>query len=280
MPGSAASRGDRPVNMPYCCRTGVGVYIPTMTPKEATFRHKIIAEQLMAQIRKGVYPVGGLLPPELELCAHFDASRHTVRQALRTLTERGLIVRRASKGSVVVAKNEPAIFVRPAEAMAATMSGRSDVVRTVVDHQSLVATRKLATLLGCPPGTPWFRIDAVSRSQGETAPLSSAELYVLPAYAGILDRVTHTRTRVSDAILERYDEIIERVQIEVFAGPMPISFARRLKKRPGSPCLTVIRRYTGRADAMFEVSVTVYPAEQHVYLMELRREKSATWPAG
>jgi DNA-binding GntR family transcriptional regulator len=166
-----------------------------MTQGKATFRHKIIAEKLVADIRKGSYPIGSQLPPELALCERFAASRHTVRQALRTLTERGLIVRRASTGSVVVAKIEPAIFVQPADAMAATMSGRSDVVRTVVGHQSLVANRKLATLLACKPGTPWFRIDAVSRSQGETAPLSSAELYVMPAYAGILDLVTRTRTR-------------------------------------------------------------------------------------
>jgi DNA-binding GntR family transcriptional regulator len=108
-------------------------------------------------------------------------------------------------------------------------------------------------------------------------PVSSAELYVIPAYAGIADRAARSRTRISDLVLEMFDEVIERVQVEVFAGPMPASFARRLKKRAGSPSLTVIRRYTGRNDAIFEVSVTVYPADQHVYLMELRRQKSAGW---
>jgi DNA-binding GntR family transcriptional regulator len=231
----------------------------------------------MRDIRKGIYPIGGLLPPELDLCDRFAASRHTVRQALRTLTERGLILRRASTGSIVVAKIEPAIFVQSAEAMAATMSGRSDVVRTVVAHQSVTANRKLAALLNCQAGTAWFRIDAVSYSQGTSIPVSSAELYVLPAYAGIAERAAQSRIRISDLVLEMYDEVIERVQVEVFAGPMPASFARRLKKRAGSPSLTVIRRYTGRNDAIFEVSVTVYPAEQHVYLMELRRQKSAAW---
>jgi GntR family transcriptional regulator len=251
-----------------------------MTQAKAAFRHKIIAEQLMTDIRKGVHPVGSLLPPELALCDRFAASRHTVRQALRTLTERGLILRRASTGSVVVAKIEPAIFVQSAEAMAATMSGRSDVVRTVVGQHSVSASRKLAGLLNCKPGTAWFRIDAVSHAQGSLVPVSSAELYVIPAYAGIADRAARSRTRISDLILDMFDEVIERMQVEVFAGPMPASFARRLKKRAGSPSLTVIRRYTGRADAIFEVSVTVYPAEQHVYLMELRRQKNATWASG
>src|SRR5580692_1110234 len=128
MPGRAARWSRRRELLPTRGR----VYIRSMTQGKATFRHKIIAEQLMADIRKGAHPIGGLLPPELDLCDRFDASRHTVRQALRTLTERGLIVRRASTGSVVVAKIEPAIFVQSAEAMAATMSGRSDVVRSVV----------------------------------------------------------------------------------------------------------------------------------------------------
>ncbi len=256
-----------------------GVYTGRMTQGKATFRHKIIAEQLMAEIRAGTYPVGSLLPPELELCRRLDASRHTVRQALRAVTERGLIVRRASAGSVVVARNEPQIFVQAADPMAASMSGRSDVARTIVGHAQVVATRRLAPLLNCAVGTAWLRIDAVYHSRGVTAPLSSAELYVAEAYADIVAHPARARMRVSDMVLDMFDEVIERVQVEVFAGPMPASHARRLKKRPGSQGLTVIRRYTGRADTIFEVSVTVYPAEQRVYLMELRRQKSPTWAA-
>jgi GntR family transcriptional regulator len=246
-----------------------------MIRRKAAFRHAVIAEQLMADIRKGVYPVGSLLPPELVLCERLAASRHTVRQALHALTVRGLILRRPGTGSVVVARIEPAIFVQSAEAMAESMSGRSDVVRTVVAQQSVIANRKLAALLNCKAGTAWHRIDAVSHAEGTVVPVSSAELYVLPAYGAIAERAARSRTRLSDLILDMFDEVIERVQVEVFAGPMPGSFARRLKQRAGSPSLTVIRRYTGRAEVIFEVSVTVYPAEQHVYLVELRRQKGA-----
>jgi GntR family transcriptional regulator len=255
------------------------VYISRMAQGKTTFRHKIITQQLMADIREGVYPVGGLLPPELELCRRLHVSRHTIRQALRAVTERGLIVRRASAGSIVVARNEPQIFVQSADPMAASMSGRSDVARTIIGHTQVVATRKLAPLLNCPVGSAWLRIDAVYHSRGVTAPLSSAELFVTAAYAGIVAHLARARMRVSDMVLDMFDEVIDRVQVEVFAGPMPASHARRLKKRPGSPGLTVIRRYTGRADTLFEVSVTVYPAERRVYLMELRRQKSPTWAA-
>ncbi|MFN9937993.1 MAG: GntR family transcriptional regulator, partial [bacterium] len=74
--------------------------------------YQAITHQLAEEIRTGVLPVGGLLPPELELCRRFDASRHTVREALRTITERGLVVRRPGAGSVVVASEPPTAFTQ------------------------------------------------------------------------------------------------------------------------------------------------------------------------
>ncbi|VTR61109.1 HTH-type transcriptional regulator frlR [Serratia fonticola] len=56
--------------------------------------YKRIARELVQSIASGKYPVGTLLPPEMELCEQFDVSRHTIREALRDITEQGLIVRR------------------------------------------------------------------------------------------------------------------------------------------------------------------------------------------
>ncbi|MBV9564197.1 MAG: GntR family transcriptional regulator, partial [Bradyrhizobium sp.] len=49
--------------------------------KRAVPRYRAIAEQLLADIARGRYPVGSALPTEIELCRRFDASRHTVREA-------------------------------------------------------------------------------------------------------------------------------------------------------------------------------------------------------
>src|ERR1700754_161523 len=100
-------------------------------PRSA-FRHETIAKQLIAEIREGVYPVGTQLPPELQLCARFDASRHTVRQALRTLSDRGLIVRRASSGSMIIAAHEPRIMIQSAGSMVESLANPRDLVREIV----------------------------------------------------------------------------------------------------------------------------------------------------
>ena len=50
-------------------------------------RYRDIATELQKQIRLGATPVGQLLPTETELMARFSASRQTVREALRIITE-------------------------------------------------------------------------------------------------------------------------------------------------------------------------------------------------
>jgi DNA-binding FadR family transcriptional regulator len=43
-----------------------------MTGETATFRYKTITAQLMAEICAGTYPVGSLLPPELDWSDRLD----------------------------------------------------------------------------------------------------------------------------------------------------------------------------------------------------------------
>jgi DNA-binding GntR family transcriptional regulator len=52
-------------------------------------------QSIEAWIRKGIaenkFPVGEKLPSESQLCAQFSVSRNAVRQALRNLTQEGLV---------------------------------------------------------------------------------------------------------------------------------------------------------------------------------------------
>lgn len=68
-----------------------------------------IAEVLRKDIHAGVYAPDAFLPTEQALCEQFHASRQTVRQALQTLVEQGLIYRRQGSGSRVLGKAAQAV---------------------------------------------------------------------------------------------------------------------------------------------------------------------------
>lgn len=65
-------------------------------------RHDEIRREMVRRINDGEWPVGADIPNEIELTEEFGASRGTVRRALSTLVEQGLIERRKRAGSRVL----------------------------------------------------------------------------------------------------------------------------------------------------------------------------------
>jgi GntR family transcriptional regulator len=69
--------------------------------------YKQIAQDLMRKIETGVLQPDEQLPNEADLGKEYKASRNTVREAIRWLTMRGLIVRRTGQGTFVTQGIEP-----------------------------------------------------------------------------------------------------------------------------------------------------------------------------
>ena len=70
-----------------------------------------IAEDLRLKIESGELGGGGQpLPSELELRAEYQASRNTVRDAVKWLTTRGLVETRPGRGTFVVTKIDPFVM--------------------------------------------------------------------------------------------------------------------------------------------------------------------------
>jgi GntR family transcriptional regulator len=66
-----------------------------------------IADDLIKKIESGDIPRGAQLPTELELQDEYDASRNTVRDAIKWLTQRQLVETHAGRGTFVSKKITP-----------------------------------------------------------------------------------------------------------------------------------------------------------------------------
>jgi GntR family transcriptional regulator len=71
-------------------------------------KHKTLTDETVTAIydavQQGKFPAGSQLPPEIELMSSLRISRTTVREALRTLEEQGVIYRRRGLGTYVSEK--------------------------------------------------------------------------------------------------------------------------------------------------------------------------------
>jgi GntR family transcriptional regulator len=74
-------------------------------------RYRQIADHLRQKIESGELGHGDQLPTELELREEYDASRNTVRDAVKWLITRGLIETRPGQGTFVVGKIDPYVTI-------------------------------------------------------------------------------------------------------------------------------------------------------------------------
>ena len=245
--------------------------MPAEPSKAKASRYRDIAAKLQKEVRLGRYDVGHLLPTETELMAQHSASRQTVREALRILMDQSLIVRRAGLGSVIIATEPPVLFTHSVKSLGEWLRYSNETYRDVVRSSEIVADRQLAALLKCEPGKHWFLIEAVRRADQFAAPLGWTEIYVLRKFSSVVKRSDHGRTPVHEQIAKMFGQVTEYAQMEIFAREMPAALAKALQVKAGSPALTVVRRYYGVKEELFEVTVTTHPEGRYTYSMDMQR---------
>ena len=235
-------------------------------------RYRVIADVLLEEIRSGRHAPGNLLPTEVKLCKRFNASRHTVREALRSITQKGLITRRPRAGSMVIASEQPTVFTHSVKSLNEWLSYPNDTFRDTLKAKEIVAGRELALLLRCSADTRWFCMSSIRRFDDLDIPLAWTDIYVDPKYAAVVKRRDHGRTPVHQQIEKMFGVVTERAQLEIFPSSVPPKVARLLKVAAHSPAMTIVRRYTGLRGDNFETTVTIHPENRYTFTMDLHRE--------
>lgn len=238
-----------------------------------------IAHHLREAIRTGHFAVGSLLPTELELSAHYQTSRHTIRAALQELQEQGLVSRRKNAGTRVESTT-------PAAGFQQSLASIEDLVQFGATHSRVVQhiervgiSAAQASLMNCAEGSSWLRIaslrldgkkDGSGEPQGE--PIGWTEVYVAPDYDGLEARVRESPGTLVSTLLEmHYGQHIKEMVQDLRAVALPAAVARRLGVEPQEPGLRIVRHYFNRSSEVVEISVTHHPAERFSLRTKLTR---------
>ncbi len=113
-------------------------------------------ESILADIVRGTYPPGARLPAERELARSLGASRPTLREALRKLTEWRLVEPRRGSGIVVRNRRDWSIEVLPAYLRyARPLPGEASIPQLIKDLLAIRRTTiREVVLLVAPRMTP------------------------------------------------------------------------------------------------------------------------------
>jgi DNA-binding GntR family transcriptional regulator len=240
-------------------------------------RYARVQKTLETRVADGTYPIGALMPTEVELAAEFDTSRFTVREALRHLTENGYVERRQGVGTRVIAARPHVRYQQSFDSLAELFQVAIETYYLVTDPVDEVLSASLAAEVGGLEGETWIRIDGVRWSEPGGKPLCYTQSYVPERFRGLVARFADHQGPFFALLEEHSDDPIDKCVQEIRAMAMPPAFQRALGLAPHAWSLRLLRRYV-TAGGVLIASFNWHPADQMTYAMRIERRSGADTP--
>ncbi len=236
-------------------------------------RYLELADDLRAQIMDGRLAADAF-PTESILCARYEVSRFTVREALRTLQTEGLIARRRGSGTVV----------QPAAARGGALHQPLSNVREILQyardtsfafHRDGTARipRKLADEIGGDLSGRWACFRGIRTSNDGAKPIAVTDAYVHPDLSAAADRVDTKGDTIFRQIEQIADVRIARVTQDIQAVAATAAIAAALNVTRRGPCLRILRCYIDESGRTIEISASHHPGDRFAYNMHIEVER-------
>jgi GntR family phosphonate transport system transcriptional regulator len=145
-----------------------------------------IAEAIEAEIAGGGLTPGVRLPTEAALSARFGVNRHTVRQAVKSLTEKGLV--RVTQGSGTYVEAQPLAYpIGTRTRFSEIIVGQArDPAGKLLGHRTEGASVEIADALDLSPEDPVTLVESTRFADGVPISWAIAAL-PLPRFAGVAE---------------------------------------------------------------------------------------------
>jgi DNA-binding GntR family transcriptional regulator len=235
-------------------------------------RYYQLSNVLSKRIEQGVYKLGELLPTENELCEEFDVSRYTVREALRRLTEAGLVKRRQGSGSQVIQERAGTNYVHSMRSLSELFQYAAETKLDIDAMEERTPPPEFAAYLGDEAAMPWLHLDGVRKELLSGTPIAYSNIFINRRFAGVKEEIVGYSGAIYDLIEGRYDVRVADVEQEIKAHPISKKAARLLGVSVRTWAVQVVRRYISNEGQVMVVSLNDHPGERFSYKMHLRRE--------
>jgi GntR family transcriptional regulator len=242
----------------------------------STTKHRLISDVLSGEIQEGKFKIGDLLPSEPDLSERFGVSRHTVRAALRSLHDLGLVTSRRGVGTAVQGTRLMARYSHGFGSADDLFQYATSTRVRLLEHDEVVVTAPMAAQFQCKAGERWWRIRTVRQEPSNNAVVAYSEIHLPLAYGSVIRHAKKSRQPFFSLIETLFHEKITDIQQEISCvARLPAAEAAHLQLPKASPGLQITRRYVGSAGHTLEFARSVHPAELFKYAMRLQLRHGA-----
>jgi DNA-binding GntR family transcriptional regulator len=226
-----------------------------------------VATQIESAIDSGALPVGARLGNEIDLAGRLGLSRPTVRQAIGSLVDKGLVVRRRGAGTQVVFNRVKRSLQLSSLYDDLAAIDQQPTTRVVLNERE-TASVDIAHRLGLAEGEKVLRLERVRSARGE--PIALMWNY-LPA--SLLDPSTEDlEARGLYQLLRAAGVRLHAAHQTIGARVATAEDSELLDEGEGAPLLTMERTTYDQGGAVVEYASHVYRASRYSFDFSLRGE--------
>ena len=233
--------------------------------------HRRIAKEIQTRIEDGTYGVGDLLPTEIDLAEELGVSRGTVREALRHVTELGLVERVRKRGTTVL-RNRPLVryqqFLRSIDELihyASDTQLQIKSIREIGPEDEMLPPHVASRVDG------WLCVEGCRTAANSNAPISWTRLFINNRYDRIKSRLANANAAVFSIIETEFGITVSDVDQTISAVPIEGDAAKELDVPDGTAGLRVDRVMSAEEDIV-EYTITIHPGSSQTYSMRFERK--------
>ncbi|EFL36302.1 phosphonate metabolism transcriptional regulator PhnF [Streptomyces viridochromogenes DSM 40736] len=256
-----AKTGDRARTAPAAALSSLDFALDRGSP--VPLYHQL-AQQLEAAIEHGALAPGNLLGNEVDLSVRLGLSRPTVRQAIQSLVDKGLLVRRRGVGTQVVHSQ----VKRPLELSSLyddlEAAGQGPTTQ-VVRHEVVPASCDVAAALGVAEGSEVAFLERLRSTHGQ--PVALLCNYLPPALLG-LDSARLESTGLY-RMMRAAGITLHSARQTVGARAADAQEAARLDEQEGAALLTMQRTAYDDTGRPVEYGTHIYRASRYTFDFQL-----------
>ncbi len=230
---------------------------------------------LREKITSGAFRGGDRLPTEIELIEEYGVSRITVRQALRSLAEDGLIERKQGRGTYIAArksrKKKFSGVIHLTGSLDELIEMGMDTPVKVLEMNQVEADLHEAELLEIKVGSPIYRLKRLRMHEGQ--PYSLIINYLPKEIGAKLTMEELSSGALLHTMEKKLGYKLDNARQEIHAELADPYVAKMLDVRVGTALLSIERTvYTDEGQPV-EYVHTLYRSDIYGYSVSLVREK-------
>ncbi len=232
--------------------------------------HYQIKQQIRDLIDSNTWQHGMQIPTELELCESFGVSRTTIRQALQTLVNDGLLERHRGKGTFVCRPKLEQPMTNVYSLHRFLLSRGLTPETRVLELKHAIARSHTASSLRVDAGAPVWKLTRLRLGSGRPMAIDTSWLptSIWPQF----DLQDLEGRSLYDILFTRHGRRVKRAQ-EVWEPVLLDSYeAEILESKQGSPAFLIERTTYDEADTPVEFTKTIVPGDRMRFSVNLEED--------